>query len=211
MRLTTTTNVSVDGVMQGLGGPGEDRRGGFDRGGWAPPLVDPETADYLDQIYGGAAAFLFGRRTYEIFARSWGAIREMATSTIGSALNGRPKYVASTTLTDPKWTGTTVLTGDIAVAIRGLKAQREGDVLVPGSGVLLQWLLANGLVDQFDLVIYPVVIGQGTRLFPDSGPDSALDLVSSRTTSGGIAIQTYRPLGRRPEYVTSSALPEHIT
>ena len=211
MRLTTTTNLSVDGVMQGLGGPGEDRRDGFDRGGWAPPLVDPETADYLDQTYGGAAAFLFGRRTYEIFASSWGAIREMATSTIGSALNGRPKYVASTTLTDPQWTGTTVLTGDIAVAIRDLKAQREGDVLVPGSGLLLRWLLANDLVDQFDLVIYPVVIGQGTRLFPDSGPDSALDLVNSRTTSGGIAIQTYRPLGRRPEYVTSSALPEHIT
>ncbi len=211
MRLTTTTNVSVDGVMQGLGGPGEDRRGGFDRGGWAPPLVDPETADYLDQTYGGAAAFLFGRRTYEIFASSWGAIREMATSTIGSALNGRPKYVASTTLTDPQWIGTTVLAGDIAVAIRDLKAQREGDVLVPGSGLLLRWLLANDLVDQFDLVIYPVVIGQGTRLFPDSGPDSALDLVNSRTTSGGIAIQTYRPLGRRPEYVTSSALPQHIT
>src|SRR2546422_7875759 len=73
MRLTTTTNVSVDGVMQGLGGPSEDRRGGFDRGGWAPPLVDPETADYLDRVYGGAAAFLFGRRTYEIFARSWGS------------------------------------------------------------------------------------------------------------------------------------------
>ena len=211
MRLTTTTNVSVDGVMQGLGGPSEDRRGGFDRGGWAPPLVDPETADYLDQVYGGAAAFLFGRRTYEIFARSWGAIPEMATSTIGSALNRRPKYVASTTLTDPQWTSTTVLTGDIAVAIRDLKAQQDRDMVVPGSGVLLRWLLANDLVDQFDLVIYPVVIGQGTRLFPDSGPDSALDLVKSRTTSGGVAIQTYRPLGRRPEYVTSSALPEHIT
>ena len=211
MRLTTTTNVSVDGVMQGLGGPSEDRRGGFDRGGWAPPLVDPETADYLDQVYGGAAAFLFGRRTYEIFARSWGAIPDMATSTIGFALNRRPKYVASTTLTDPQWTSTTVLTGDIAVAIRDLKAQQDGDMVVPGSGVLLRWLLANDLVDQFDLVIYPVVIGQGTRLFPDSGPDSALDLVKSRTTSGGVAIQTYRPLGRRPEYVTSSALPEHIT
>jgi dihydrofolate reductase len=211
MRLTTTTNVSVDGVMQGLGGPSEDRRGGFDRGGWAPPLVDPETADYLDQVYGGAAAFLFGRRTYEIFARSWGAIPEMAASTIGSTLNRRPKYVASTALTDPHWTGTTVLTGDIAVAIRDLKAQQDGDLLVPGSGVLLRWLLANDLVDQFDLLIYPVVIGQGTRLFPDSGPDSALDLVNSRTTSGGIAIQTYRPLGRRPEYVTSTALPEHIT
>ena len=211
MRLTTTTNVSVDGVMQGLGGPSEDRRGGFDRGGWAPPLVDPETADYLDQVYGGAAAFLFGRRTYEIFARSWGAVPEMATSTIGSALNDRTKYVASTTLTDPQWTGTTALTGDIAVAIRDLKAQQDGDLLVPGSGVLLRWLLANDLVDQFDLVIYPVVIGQGTRLFPDSGPDGALDLVNSHTTSRGIAIQTYRPLGRRPEYVTTSALPEHIT
>jgi dihydrofolate reductase len=211
MRLTSTTNVSVDGVMQGLGGPSEDRRGGFDRGGWAPPLVDAETAVYLDQVYGGAAAFLFGRRTYEIFARSWGAIPEMATSTIGSALNGRPKYVVSSTLTDPQWKGTTVLAGDIAAAIRDLKAQQEGDVLVPGSGVLLRWLLANDLVDQFDLVIYPVVIGQGTRLFPDSGPDSALDLVNSRTTSGGIAIQTYRPLARRPEYVTSTALPEHIT
>jgi dihydrofolate reductase len=211
MKLKTTTNVSVDGVMQGLGGPGEDRRGGFGRGGWAPPLVDPETADYLDQIYGGAIAFLFGRRTYEIFARSWGAIPEMATSKIGSALNGRPKYVTSTTLTDPQWAGTTVLSGDIAVAIRDLKARQEGDLLVPGSGVLLRWLFANGLVDQFDLLTYPVVIGQGTRLFPHSGPDSALDLVKSRTTSGGIAIQTYRPLGRRPEYVTSSALPEHIT
>ncbi|HKW70633.1 MAG TPA: dihydrofolate reductase family protein [Candidatus Dormibacteraeota bacterium] len=211
MRLTTTTNVSVDGVMQGLGGPGEDRRGGFDRGGWAPPLVDPETADYLDQVYDSAAAFLFGRRTYEIFARSWGAIPEMTTSTIGSALNRRPKYVASTTITEPQWTGTTVLTGDIAVAIRDLKAQQEGDLLVPGSGVLLRWLLANDLVDQFDLLIYPVVIGQGTRLFPDSGPDSALALVNSSTTSGGIAIQAYRPLGRRPEYATSSGLPEHIT
>lgn len=211
MRLTATTNVSVDGVMQGLGGPGEDRRGGFDRGGWAPPLVDAETADYLDRVYGGAAGFLFGRLTYEIFARSWGAIPEMAASTIGSALNGRPKYVASTTLTDPQWTGTTLLKGDIAGAVRDLKAKQGGDLLVPGSGVLLRWLLAKELVDQFDLVIYPVVIGQGTRLFPDSGPDGALDLVSSRTTSGGVAIQTYRPRGRRPEYVTTSVLPEPIT
>src|SRR5438105_15075593 len=101
MRLTTTTNVSVDGVMQGLGGPGEDRRGGFDRGGWAPPLVDAETADYLNHVSGGAAAFLVGRRTYEIFARSSRAIPEMATSTICSASHSRPKYGHSTTLTAP--------------------------------------------------------------------------------------------------------------
>jgi dihydrofolate reductase len=200
MRLTTTTNVSVDGVMQGLGRSDEDRRGGFDRGGWAPPLVDAETTDYLNHVYGGAAAFLFGRRTYEIFAGSWGGIPEMARSPIGAPLNSRPKYVVSNSLTDPQWARTSVLTGDIAAAIGDLKAKQDGDLLVPGSGVLLRWLLANELVDQFDLVIYPVVIGQGTRMFPDSGPDSALDLVSSRTTSGGITIQTYRPLRRRPEY-----------
>jgi dihydrofolate reductase len=206
MRLTTTTNVSVDGVMQGLGGSGEDRRGGFERGGWAPPLVDTETGDYLDQVYGGAAAFLFGRRTYEIFAGSWGAMVDMAKRPIGVALNSRPKYVVSTSLTDPQWAGTSVLTGDIAAAVQDLKAQEDGDLLVPGSGALVRWLLANDLVDQFDLLIYPLVVGQGTRLFPDSGPDAALDLVGSRTTSGGITIQTYRPAGR-PEYATSTADP----
>jgi dihydrofolate reductase len=210
MRLTITTNVSLDGVMQGLGGPGEDRRGGFDRGGWAPPLVDTETGDYLDQVYGDAAAFLFGRRTYEIFAGSWGTTIDMAKMPIGVALNSRPKYVASTSLTDPQWAGTSVLTGDVAAAVRDLKAQQDGDLLVPGSGVLVRWLLANDLVDQFDLVIYPIVLGQGTRLFPDSGPDMALDVVNSRTTSAGITIQTYRPHGR-PEYVPSAPDPNHIS
>lgn len=199
MRLMTTTNISVDGVMQGLGGPDEDRRGGFERGGWAPPLVDTETAEYLDEVYGGAAAFLLGRRTYEIFAAYW-AFVDPATSRIAAGLNSRPKYVASTTLTGPQWAGTTVLADDLAGAIAHLKAELEGDLLVPGSGALVRWLLGHGLVDQLDLVIYPAVIGQGTRLFPDSGPDSALELVASRATSGGVTIQNYRPLGRRPEY-----------
>jgi dihydrofolate reductase len=210
VRLTITTNVSVDGVMQGLGGPDEDRRGGFERGGWAIPLLDTETGDYLNQIYGRAAAFLFGRRTYEIFAGSWGAIVEMIRSPIGAALNSRPKYVVSTSLSDPQWAGTTVLTGDVAAAVGDLKAQQDGELLVPGSGVLVRWLLAHDLVDQLDLLTYPVIIGQGTRLFPDSGPDVALDLVNSRTTSRGITIQTYRPVGR-PEYATSAAVPNHVT
>ncbi len=201
MKLTTTTNVSVDGVMQGLGGSDEDRSGGFDRGGWAIPLVDAETGDYLNQVYGGAAAFLFGRRTYEIFARSWG-VTDPSTSPIAAGLNSRPKYVVSTSLADPQWAGTTVLHGDVASAVGDLRAHQDGTLLVPGSGALVRWLLANGLVDQLDLLIYPVVIGQGTRLFPDSGPDLALDLVNSRTTSRGITIQTYRPLGR-PEYATT--------
>ncbi len=207
MRLTTTTNVSVDGVMQGLGGPEEDRRGGFDRGGWALPLLDRETAEYLDTIYGGAAAFLFGRRTYEIFARSWGAIIDMRASPIGVALNSRPKYVVSTSLTDPEWASTTVLAGDVAAAIRDLKAHQDGELLVPGSGALVRWLLANDVVDQLDLLTYPVIVGQGTRLFPDDGPDMALELMTSRTTSRGITIQTYRPAGR-PEYATSIADPD---
>lgn len=210
MRLTTTTNVSVDGVMRGLGGPDEDRSGGFDRGGWAIPLLDTETGDYLNQIYGGAAAFLFGRRTYEIFAGYWGAMIDSSTNPIAAALNSRPKYVASTSLTDPKWAGTTVLHGDVATAVGDLKAQQDGELLVPGSGALVRWLLANDLVDQLDLLTYPVVVGQGTRLFPDTGPDIALELVTSRTTSRGITIQTYRPVGR-PEYATSTADPNHVT
>ncbi|TME45387.1 MAG: dihydrofolate reductase [Chloroflexi bacterium] len=209
MRLTTTTNVSVDGVMQGLGGSDEDRRGGFDRGGWALPLVDTETGNYLDQVYGGAAAFLFGRRTYEIFARSWGAMADMVKMPIGVALNSRPKYVVSTSLRDPRWAGTNVLTGDVAAAVRDLKARQDGTLLVPGSGVLVRWLLANELVDQLDLLTYPLLVGQGTRLFPDSGPDVALDLVNSRTTAGGITIQTYRPVGR-PKYAASTVDPERV-
>jgi dihydrofolate reductase len=201
MKLTTTTYLSVDGVMQGLGGPDEDRSGGFVRGGWALPLVDAEASDYLNQIYGGADAFLFGRRTYEIFAPYWGAVTDPGNP-IAGPLNSRPKYLVSTTITDPQWAGTTVLRGDIADAIRELKADRDGTLLVPGSGVLVRWLLANDLVDQLDLVICPVVVGQGTRLFPDSGPDLALELVSSRTTSRGSTIQTYLPAGS-PEYATS--------
>ncbi len=199
MKLKTTTNITVDGVMQGLGGSDEDRRGGFDRGGWVIPLVDTETGDHLNEVYGGAAAFLFGRRTYEIFARSWGKIAEMRTSPIGVALNGRPKYVVSTTLTQPQWAGTTVLSGDSAAAIRDLKAKQDGELLVPGSGVLVRWLLANNLVDELEVITYPVIVGQGTRLFPNSGPDIALDLLTSRTTSWGITIQTYRLAGR-PKY-----------
>ena len=203
MKLTTTTNVSVDGVMQGLGGADEDRRGGFDRGGWAMPHFDTEGGDYLIEVYQRADAFLFGRRTYEIFARSWGAIPDMMTSPIGVALNTRPRYVVSRGLTDPQWAGTTVLSGDIAAAVRDLKEHQDGELLVPGSGVLVRWLFANDLVDQFDLAICPVVVGQGTRLFPDNGPDIGLELVGSRSTPSGVTIQTYRTVGR-PKYGTSA-------
>ncbi len=199
MKLTTVTNLSVDGVMQGLGGADEDRRDGFERGGWALPLFDDEAETFLGQIYQRADAFLFGRRTYEIFAGSWGAMADPSASPIAAALNTRPKYVASTTLTDPRWADTTVLSGDVAGAIRELKAKPGGELQVHGSGSLVRWLFDNHLVDEIILLTYPVVVGQGTRLFPATGPDTALDLVDSRATAGGVAIQVYRPSGR-PRY-----------
>ena len=202
MKLTTTTHVSVDGVMQGLGGPDEDRSGGFERGGWAPPLFDNEAATFLDQVYQRADAFLFGRRTYEIFAGYWGVMADSGNP-IAAALNTRPKYVASTTLTDPQWADTTVLSGDVGAAIGELKAMPAGELQVHGSGNLVRWLLANQLVDEITLLVYPVVVGQGTRLFPDTGPDVALELVESRSTPKGVTIQVYRPTGR-PQYETAT-------
>jgi dihydrofolate reductase len=202
MNLTTITNVSVDGVMQGLGGPDEDRSGGFERGGWALPLFDNEAATFVNQVYQRADAFLFGRRTYEIFAGSWGAITD-PDNPIAAALNTRPKYVASTTLTDPQWADTTVLSDDLAAAIGELKAKPAGELQVHGSGRLVRWLLENQLVDELTLLIYPVVVGQGRRLFPDTGPDLALDLVESRSTPKGVTIQVYRPTGR-PRYETAT-------
>jgi dihydrofolate reductase len=204
MKLTTMTQVTVDGVMQGNGGATEEeRREGFERGGWAMGVFDNETLTLITQTYQGADAFLFGRRTYDIFAPYWGAM-EPGSHPIADALNTKPKYVASTTLTDPQWADTTVLAGDLAAAIRELKAKPGGELQVHGSGALFRWLLANDLVDEITLLIVPVVLGQGTRLFPDAGPDIALDLVESRADSKGVTIQVYRPAGR-PQYAPATA------
>jgi dihydrofolate reductase len=204
MKLTTMTQVTVDGVVQGNGhASDEDRRNGFERGGWARGAGDDETRTLITQTYQRADAFLFGRRTYELFAGSWGAIADMRAHPACVALNETPKYVASNTLTEPRWAGTTVLSGDLAAAIGELKATPAGELQVHGSGTLIRWLLSNGLVDEITLLIVPVVLGQGTRLFPDTGPDMALDLVESRADSNGVTIQVYRPAGR-PQYATGS-------
>jgi dihydrofolate reductase len=204
MKLTTVTHVTVDGVMQGLGGPDEDRRGGFERGGWASPLFVDEAATFLNGVFQRADAFLFGRWTYEIFAGYWGVMPNPENNPIAGPLNRQPKYVASTTLSDPQWADTTVLSGDLAAAIGELKAKPEGELQVHGSGSLVRWLLDNQLVDEITLLTYPVVIGQGTRLFPATGPDTALELVDSRATSSGVTIQVYRPNGR-PQYALATA------
>jgi dihydrofolate reductase len=209
MKLTITQMVSVDGVMQGPGGDEEDRRRGFERGGWALPHFDNEGMTAMNEIYERADAFLFGRRTYEIFARSWGTPRwvrdnDLVDSPIAVALNARPKYVASTTLTDPPWANTAVLSSELVAAIGELRAKPGADLQVPGSGALSRWLLDNDLVDEITLFICPVVVGQGRRLFPDSGRDRALELVESRATPSDVTIQVYRPAGR-PQYATATA------
>src|SRR5918996_3029052 len=199
MNLTTMTQVTVDGVMQGNGGASdEDRRGGFERGGWAMGVFDDETLTFITETYQRADAFLFGRRTYELFGPYWGAM-DPGSHPIADALNTKPKYLASTTITDPQWADTTHLSGDLSAAIGDLKAKPGGELQVHGSGGLIRWLLDNDLVDEMTLLVVPVVLGQGTRLFPDAGPDIALDLVDSRADSKGVTIQVYRPNGR-PQY-----------
>jgi dihydrofolate reductase len=197
MKLTTQTQVTVDGVMQGNGGASdEDRGSGFERGGWARGVGDAETLRFITETYQRAGAFLFGRRTYELFAGYWG-VRD--GHPIADALNSTPKYLASTTITDPRWAGTTLLAGDLAAAIGELKAKPGGELQVHGSGTLIRWLLDHDLVDELQLIVVPVVLGQGARLFPAAGRDIALDLVDSRVDSKGVTIQVYRPAGR-PTY-----------
>ncbi|MGW6447249.1 dihydrofolate reductase family protein [Lentzea sp. NPDC055074] len=203
MKLTTITQTTLDGVVQGNGGASEeDRRQGFERGGWARGKGDATTRAFIDDTYQRADAFLFGRRTYDLFAGSWGTLTEADVpgwEPVLRALNARPKYVATTTLTDPAWAGTTVLAGDLAAAVSDLKTKPGGELQVHGSGTLVRWLLTNDLVDELTLIVVPVVVGQGARLFPDSGPDLAFELVESRTDSNGVATQVYRPAGR-PRY-----------
>ena len=211
MKLTTITNVSLDGVTQGHrridvgterdgGKPGE--YGGFERFGWGPPLLDDAASTFISQTFQRADAFLFGRRTYEIFAGSWGAGMDPGNP-VGEALNARPKYVASTTLRDPQWANTTVLSGDVEAAVADLRAEAAGELQVWGSGTLIHWLLDHRLVDEIVLLTYPVIVGQGTRLFPAAGSDIGLELVDVRSTPKGLTIQRYRTIGR-PQYETET-------
>lgn len=200
MNLTTNTQVSVDGVMQANGGRNATLDPGMERGGWARPLFDSEAMTFVDEFYGRADAFLFGRRTYELFAGYWG-MRDDLDNPIVRALNTKPKFVASHTLTDPQWADTTVLSNDLAAAIGKLKATPGSELQVHGRAILTRWLLENDLIDEMTLLICPVVVGQGMRLFPDTDPDTALDLIEARTFPQGITAQVYRPAGR-PQYAT---------
>src|ERR1041384_7627101 len=159
--------------MQGNGAASdEDRRGGFERGGWAMGVFDDETLTLINQTYQRADAFLFGRRTYELFAGYWGAEERARAAAedpgghpLTAALHTNPQNLAPTTLTQPRWADTTVLSGDLAAAVGELKAKPGGELQVHGSGSLVRWLLDNQLVDEITLLVVPVVLGQGARLF----------------------------------------------
>ena len=189
MKLTTNQQISVDGVVQ-------------DNGRWARSQFDDEALSFVGDFYQRADAFLFGRGTYDLFAGYWGIRKDMDDPIVG-ALNTKPKYVASNTLTDPQWADTTVLSGDLAAAIGELKGTPDGELQVHGSGTLTRWLLENELVDEINLLLIPIIVGKGARLFPENGPDLALDRVESRAFPKGITLQIYRPAGR-PQYATDS-------
>ena len=194
MKLTASMMVSLDGVYQGPGGPDEDRRGGFDRGGWTAAYGDPEGWPYLLEWFGRADALLLGRRTWEIWDAYWP--EHDSGDAVSHGINVLPKYVPSTTLKDPTWQNTRVISGDVEAAIRELKAAPGRELQLHGSGQLLRWLLERDLVDELNLRIYPVIVGDGLRLFPERGPSHNLELVDSRTTQSGVTFATYRPNGR---------------
>ena len=199
MKLVVNLHISVDGVVQANGGNNK-LDPGMKRGGWALPHFDEESGEFVNQFYQRAEAFLFGRRTYEFFAEYWGKVRTDMDNPIVNALNTKPKYVVSHKLFDPQWKNSTLISGDeIAKDIRELKAKPGGELQVHGSVVLVQWLLQNELIDELYLLVCPVIVGEGKRLFPEKGLDIGLELVKSHAYPKGINLLVYRPTGR-PEY-----------
>ncbi|WP_328439422.1 dihydrofolate reductase family protein [Streptomyces sp. NBC_00444] len=192
MKLVVQEFLTLDGVSQGPGSPDEDPSDGFTRGGWFVPHLDEEFERLATAWLGEADAFLFGRRTYENFARDW---PKMTDHPGAATLNGLPKYVASHSLTRADWNPTTILSGDIPAEVAELKRQPGRELQIHGSARLAQSLLAAGLVDTLRLAIAPVVVGQGRRLFPDGGAPAGLRLVSHRTTPGGLSVHVFESTG----------------
>ena len=194
MKLTIQTFLSLDGVMQAPGASEEDREDGFEHGGWSYPYADDDFGQAVDAWFRAADAFLLGRKTYEIFAGYWPTVTD-EDNTVATKLNHLPKYVASRTLDTVEWENSSLLEGDAAAAVAELKNRPGNELQVHGSGNLAQTLIRNGLIDEYRLFIYPVVIGEGKRLFADGAVPAGLRLVDTKTTASGILINSYEPAG----------------
>ncbi len=188
--ISVTENISLDGVMQAPAMPDEDTRGGFSRGGWGAPYTDQVMIDYMTSGADREGCLLLGRTTYQNMAATWPHMP--ADNPFTERINAMPKYVASTTLTPPLEWNATLLEGDVPTALATLKDSPGPDLTVLGSGVLVQTLRAHNLIDEYLLSIYPLLLGSGTRLFPD-GADAELQLLDSTTTTTGVIIARFRP------------------
>jgi dihydrofolate reductase len=189
-KIVVFMNLTLDGVMQAPGRPDEDRRGGFEYGGWATPYADPGIGKAAGESMATTGALLFGRRTYEDFYSVW---PNRADNPFTEILNNTQKYAASTTLKEPlPWINSTLLKGDAAEAVAHLKEQPGKDIVILGSGELVRSLMRHNLIDEYMLLIHPLILGAGRRLFPD-GAFAALRLVNIQTSTTGVVIATYWP------------------
>ena len=200
MRLTLTEFVTLDGVYQGPGGPTEDESGGFRHGGWLVPFFDEELGQFIGRVFDDVDAFVLGRRTYEIFAGSWPKVVD-PDDPVASRLNSLPKYVASRTLDRADWHNSTVLRGDVVTEVAALKDQPGRELQMHGSGALAQTLFDAGLIDVVRLIVFPVVLGSGKRLFAEGRTPSSFRLTGIMSTPTGVTVQTLELAGP-PEYGT---------
>jgi dihydrofolate reductase len=198
MKLTLIQFVTLDGVYQAPGGPTEDTSGGFRHGGWLVPFFDDVLGQFIDRVFDEVDAFLLGRTTYEIFAASWPKATD-PDDPIASKLNTLPKYVASRTLQRADWQNSTVLAGDVVAEVTRLKEQPGRELQMHGSGALAQTLFDAGLIDTIRLIVFPVVLGSGKRLFAEGRTPSSFRLADVTSTPSGVTMQTLEPTGP-PEY-----------